>query len=377
MPFVRTDEIKPGVNKIIIRNPTENNVKLFLKISSVYNNYFKYVPDTEDVYPNLLLTSKTIQACLAKPTFRCDMATHEGALIIDSNQPFDITIEDVVYSFDNVAHFLSVINTPGGNNILNNENVSCTILTHLSDIPIADFTYFSSKPYPLLFEESLETQFYPEDPERTWLVTQPKVIEDVETNFTVLDAYLKDGFAELHPIPDFIKTEFIILDADKSPDLITKPLLSYFTDPETGKSQDNSEKINTIFLVNDAMIWNNLIIAFDNYESNLLKTEFNVLDPSIYTIDRVFDDYQTNNIETNFNVLDPEIEGKFINIGCVGATNSTNEIIINIEDDTSENIIDVYLNNSQTKLNTNSLTIQELKTLLLFHNIEIEIIEDP
>ncbi len=71
------------------------------------------------------------------------------------------------------------------------------------------------------------------------------------------------------------------------------------------------------------------------------------------------------------------IRSRNILIGCSGAQTSTNHIQLlpNINN-TNPVLLNVYLNNSQTTLNSTPLTIQELKDLLLSQNIEIEIIED-
>ena len=71
MAFVRTDTIKPGRNDILIKNISEKNLKLFIQLTKINNNTFKYIPETEDTFTILLLTSKTIQACISRPFFNC------------------------------------------------------------------------------------------------------------------------------------------------------------------------------------------------------------------------------------------------------------------------------------------------------------------
>ena len=359
MAFVRTDTIKPGRNDILIKNISEKNLKLFIQLTKINDNTFKYIPETEDTFPNLLLTSKTIQACISKPFFNCEEASDEVAIRLSYDQPFKITINDLQYHFNNIQDFL--IN---GSSILDLELVSPEIFVHLSDVPVEDFTYFSSKPYPLLFEESVETQFYLNDSERVWLVTQPKVIEDVETSFNVLDASIRTvgDTIILQPIVEDIQHSFSIQDAVKGRDLKT--------------INSSTEKIQTSFKFNDVMLRDNVIIAYDHKDSNRLKTTFSLFDSVFYTISQLYDDKQ-NKIQHTFQLFDPIIEGRNILIGCSGAQTSTNHIqLIPNVNNTNPVLLNVYLNNSQTTLNSTPLTIQELKDLLLSQNIEIEIIED-
>ena len=55
MPFVRTDTIKPGLNEILIKNISETDLKLFIQLTKINDNTFKYLPETEEIFPNLLL----------------------------------------------------------------------------------------------------------------------------------------------------------------------------------------------------------------------------------------------------------------------------------------------------------------------------------
>ena len=131
MALVRTDTIKPGRNDILIKNISEKNLKLFIQLTKINNNTFKYIPETEDTFPNLLLTSKTIQACISKPFFNCEEASDEVAIRLSYDQPFKITINDVEYLFDNIQDFL--IN---GSSILDLELVSPEIFVHPSDVQV-------------------------------------------------------------------------------------------------------------------------------------------------------------------------------------------------------------------------------------------------
>lgn len=368
MAFVRTDVIKPGTNGILIKNISETDLKLFIQLTKINDNTFKYVPETEEMFPNLLLTSKTIQACISKPFFNCEEASDEVAIRLSYDQPFKIIINDAEYLFDNIQDFLT-----NGLDVLDLELVSPEIFIHLSDVPVEDFTYISSKPYPLLFEESLETQFYPDDSERVWLVTQPKVIEDVETSFNVLDASIRTvgDTIIIRPIMEQIQHSLSVQDIVKGRDLKTVNWLA-----DHALTAKYAEKIQTSFNLNDVMLRNNVILAYDHKDSNRLKTTFSVFDSIFYTLPQLYDDKQ-NKIQHTFQLFDPIIEGRNILIGCSGAQTSTNHIQLlpNINN-TNPVLLNVYLNNSQTTLNSTPLTIQELKDLLLSQNIEIEIIED-
>lgn len=368
MPFVRTDTIKPGLNGILIRNISETDLKLFIQLSKINTNTFKYFSEAEMGDANLLLTSKTIQACISKPFFNCEEASEEAAVILAYDQPFKITVNDLEYQFNNVQDFLQ-----NGLETLDLELVSPEIFIHLSDVPVENYSYFSSKPYPLLFEESIETQFYPNDSERVWLVTQPKVIEEVETSFNVLDASIRTvgDTIVLRPIIEEIQHYFSIQDIIKGRDL---KVVDWLTD--TTSIAKYAEKIQTSFKFNDVMLRNNVILAYDNKDSNKLKTVFNLLDSVFYTVSQAYDDKQ-NNLRHTFQLFDPVIEGRNILIGCSGAITATNHIqLIPNVNNTNPVLLNVYLNNSQSTLNSTPLTIQELKNLLLSQNIEIEIIED-
>lgn len=106
MALVRTDIIKSGLNRIVIKNISEDNVKLFIQLTKINNNIFKYVPETEEILPNLLLTSKTIQTCLREYYANCINATTEAAIHMPMYTPFVITVDSVPYHFDDIADFL-------------------------------------------------------------------------------------------------------------------------------------------------------------------------------------------------------------------------------------------------------------------------------
>ena len=94
MPFVRTDTIKPGLNEILIKNISETDLKLFIQLTKINDNTFKYLPETEEIFPNLLLTSKTIQACISRPFFNCEGATDTSGCI-DIKGLWDLEIDGV------------------------------------------------------------------------------------------------------------------------------------------------------------------------------------------------------------------------------------------------------------------------------------------
>ena len=114
MPFVRTDTIKPGLNKILIKNISETDLKLFIQLTKINDNTFKYVPETEEIFPNLLLTSKTIQACISRPFFNCEGALDTtGCVTLDGI--WDVEVDGVVVgtnlSAANILHTLNALDT--------------------------------------------------------------------------------------------------------------------------------------------------------------------------------------------------------------------------------------------------------------------------
>ncbi len=99
--------IEKGRNVLVLRNKGEASNNITIEMSGVSQSYF----ETNTSSPigsdsNLLLTTKTIQACLKDFYISCDGSTPETSFDIPLNTAFKIIIGTTEYYFTNVQDYL-------------------------------------------------------------------------------------------------------------------------------------------------------------------------------------------------------------------------------------------------------------------------------
>lgn len=528
--LVRSEIIEKGKNVLVLRNKGKESHTVTLEMSGVSKSFFSLdTSSTEN--SNLLLTAKTIQTCLRDFYINCDGATSEASFSMPLNSAFKLIIDGVEYYFTNVQEYVNTaheriplksevlfvkdicenstheagltvkpndpfkIKIDGQEYIFNsvqdlinrsNEIPSFKVqsFVHVSEIPVEFYDLKTSKIYPLILKENLETSstliteaqkhlilspslnenfslssysfhdaYIREDGEvvgidttdegrvnedanklsSTYKVNDSTIqsplrhlttsVESARISYSVKDPMLRDnlikGYDNLvkintsykaldvsfhkdvhdsfvfenvalssilikdpvireHSYQVFNTDNNITLNTLKVNDVIINDMLVVSKDSinsisSTSKINDvslrdhlivgksNSENITTTLSIKDAALKNDLKFS---YNTEVFKNNFTVKDPvTLVTLHVKYDDL--NKVSTTFSLLEPVIDGHtVVPINCTGAKPETEVITFNGK-------FNVYLDN--IKLNSQEMTIEEIKTLLANYNIRVDI----
>ena len=103
----KSEIIEKGKNLLVLRNKGKIPHNLTIEMSGVSKSFFSpntSLPEGSD--SNLLLTTKTAQACLRDFFISCSGATSEAAFSVPLNSAFKLIIDDVEYYFTNVQDYV-------------------------------------------------------------------------------------------------------------------------------------------------------------------------------------------------------------------------------------------------------------------------------
>lgn len=337
--------IEKGRNVLVLRNKGEASNNITIEMSGVSQSYF----ETNTSSPigsdsNLLLTTKTIQACLRDFYISCDgstpetsfdiplntafkiiigtteyyftnvqdyldrakevlplytevmlvkdpceNATNEAGISLDANTPFKITIDSIDHYFDNIQDLI--------NKSEQYPNLTLLPFVSIDDIPIDVFSFKTSKNYPIVVKEDLITKTIKINEAQKHLILSPSLEERFSTAFSINDVQIRvDGEKVLLDTSQYISEQnYLVLDYDIKDVVIKSPLKT--SDPV-------HDQFKTSYSVLDGMLRDNLIVGYDH--PTLIKADYKVLEATTRQI--LFDGYVNENLKVGtVQVLDAEI----------------------------------------------------------------------
>ena len=347
----KSEIIERGKNLLVLRNKDKSSHNLTIEMSGVSKSFFSpntSLPEGSD--SNLLLTTKTVQACLRDFFISCDGATSEAVFNVPLNTAFKLIIDDVEYYFTNIQDYLQRAknilpvhtdvmiledmyeratdeagitlepNTPfkiiidGEEHVFNSiqelidraeefPDLSLIPFVHTSEIPVNVFDLRTSKNYPIVSKENFAITSNVVTEAQKHLILSPSLTDNfVVGSYTPLDAYIRvDGEKlSIDTATNIGKDEedanYIVSQYKANDVVMRSPLVTY----------DNKviENFSTSHKVLDPMLRDNLIVGYSN--PTLIKTSHKVFDVSIFK--DVHDGYISDNIKLDqFKIFDPEI----------------------------------------------------------------------
>lgn len=313
--YVKSDSIMRGENVLVLQNlDHEDTKKIIIELSSASSSSFDYTDGDLEIFDNLDLTAKIVQACLREYYVNCTNATQEASVMMGIDTPFVITVEFVKYHFANMADFLSrkdslpffldteVLRfkdlceeavpevsvvlpvdhpfsiTIKSSNGLESESVvyeflnvqdflstyvqvfdqeiQSAILVEEKEIPVKEFSILTSRPFPIINRDEVAIKSYKINKSSKHLTLSPSMLENASVGYTALDAYLRqDG------------------------ETVTIPSRPTYDDPETGESH-NITFVNSTFKLFEPQIRNPLRnYTSPDYEE--CSTSYSVLSPML------------------------------------------------------------------------------------------------
>lgn len=309
--YVKSDSIMRGENVLVLQNlDHEDTKKIIIELSSASSSSFDYTDGDLEIFDNLDLTAKIVQACLREYYVNCTNATQEASVTMGTNTPFTITVETissnrlesdtVKYDFLNIQDFLS--------NYLQvfDKEIQPTILVEEKEIPVKEFSILTSRPFPIINRDEVAINSYQINEASKHLTLSPSMSESATVGYSALDAYLRqDGQTVTLPSrptyynPEtgesdsiaFVNSTFQIFEPQ-----IRSPLRHY-TSPD-------SENVSSSYSVLSPMLRDNLIRSYDDISKATLS--YKVLDVTILDIVQDFEQ-ELDAFKTTHKVLDVSI----------------------------------------------------------------------
>ena len=363
--YVKSDSIMRGENVLVLQNlDHEDTKKIIIELSSASSSSFDYTDGDLEIFDNLDLTAKIVQACLREYYVNCTNATQEASVMMGINTPFTITVEFVKYHFTNMADFLSRKNTlpffldtevlrfkdlceeaiPESSLVLPvdhpfsitvkssnglesdtvkydflniqdflsnylqvfDKEIQSTILVEEKEIPVKEFSILTSRPFPIINRDEVAIKSYQINEASKHLTLSPSMLESATVGYSALDAYLRqDGeTVTINSRPTYIDPEFLdshnISFVDSSFKIFEPVILSPL---KTYVSPDYESAIAS-YKVLDPMLRDNLIIGYDDISKATLS--YKVLDVTILDIVQDFEQ-ELDAFKTTHKVLDVSI----------------------------------------------------------------------
>lgn len=363
--YVKSDSIMRGENVLVLQNlDHEDTKKIIIELSSASSSSFDYTDGDLELFDNLDLTAKIVQACLREYYVNCTNATQEASVMMGIDTPFTITVEFVKYHFTNMADFLSRKNTlpffldtevlrfkdlceeatPEASFVLPvdhpfsitikssnglesdsvkyefsniqdflsnygsvfDQEIHSTILIEEKEIPVKEFSILTSRPFPIINRDEVAIKSYQINESSKHLTLSPSMSESATVGYSALDAYLRqDG------------------------ETVTIPSRPTYDDPDTGESHNitfmdstfkifepqirsplrhytspDSENVSSSYSVLSPMLRDNLIVGYDDVSKASLS--YKVLDVTILDIVQDFEE-ELESFKTTHGVLDVTI----------------------------------------------------------------------
>lgn len=351
--YVKSETIMKGENVLVLQNlSNEDTKKIIIELSSASSSFFDYTDGDLELFDNLDLTAKVVQACLREYYVNCTNATQEASVMMGIDTPFVVAVEFVKYHFANMADFLSrrdtlpffldievmrfkdlceeakpetalvlpvdhpfSITVKSSNGLesdtvvyeftdikdflLNyseifDKEIQSTILVEEKEIPVKEFDYITSRPFPIINRDEVSIKSYKINETSKHLTLSPSMLESATVGYSALDAYLRqDGeTVTINSRPSYddpedgsshnisyVDSAFKIFEPQ-----IRSPLRTYVS--------PDFEHCSTSYAVLSPMLRDNLIIGYDDI--SLATASYKVLDVTILDIVQDF----THELET-------------------------------------------------------------------------------
>ena len=338
--YVKSDSIMRGENVLVLQNlDHEDTKKIIIELSSASSSSFDYTDGDLEIFDNLDLTAKIVQACLREYYVNCTNATQEASVMMGINTPFTITVEFVKYHFTNMADFLSrkdtlpffldtevlrfkdlceeaipesslvlpvdhpfsiTVKSSNGlesdtvkydflniQDFLSNysqvfdKEIQSTILVEEKEIPVKEFSILTSRPFPIINRDEVAIKSYQINEASKHLTLSPSMLESATVGYSALDAYLRqDG------------------------ETVTIPSRPTYDDPETGESH-NITFVNSTFQIFEPQIRSPLR-HYTSPDSENVSSSYSVLSPMLRdNLIRGYDDISKATL--SYKVLDVSI----------------------------------------------------------------------
>lgn len=251
--YVKSDSIMKGENILVLQNlDHEDTKKVIIELSSASSSFFDYTDGGPEIYDNLDLTAKIVQACLKEYYVNCTNATQEASVMMGIDTPFVITVEFVKYFFQNMADYLDrkdtlppfiqtevmrfkdlceestpeasfvlpvdhpfsiTIKSSNGlesdNVVYEFENIKdflasykdifddkieSIVLVEEKEIPVKEFSILTSRPFPIINRDEVSILTHSVGETSKHLTLSPSMTESTQVGYSALDAYLRqDG----------------------------------------------------------------------------------------------------------------------------------------------------------------------------------------
>lgn len=401
--YGKSDSIVRGKNVLVLQNlDNDNTKKVVIELSSVSSSTFDFTEGGSEIYDNLDLTAKIVQACLREYYVNCENATQEAAVVMGVYTPFTITINFVKYHFSDMADFLRRkdvipaflevdvlryknicedatieaavklnVNKPFSISINNTKyeflnvqdfieksldffdaEIQHSLFIPKAEVPVKKFSILTSRPFPVINRDELSITSYSINESTRHLTLSPNLLESTTVSYAALDAYIRqDG--ETVSIVDRPSYN----DPTTGQTVDTNRIDSYFKifEPEIRSPLRNYtppdfEQTEVNYTVLDPMLRDNLIVAWDDVSKASLT--YKVGDVTILDIVQDFE-HEREAIQLGSKVLDVQVREH--------ATESFNTEDFNLNEfKVSEATIRNQLVNAYTSLeavNTNSLVL--------------------
>lgn len=363
--YVKSDSIMRGENVLVLQNlDHEDTKKIIIELSSASSSSFDYTDDDLEIFDNLDLTAKIVQACLREYYVNCTNATQEASVMMGINTPFTITVEFVKYHFTNMADFLSRKNTlpffletevlrfkdlceeaiPESSLVLPvdhpfsitvkssnglesdtvkydflniqdflsnylqvfDKEIQSTILVEEKEIPVKEFSILTSRPFPIINRDEVAIKSYQINEASKHLTLSPSMLESATVGYSALDAYLRqDGeTVTISSRPTYDDPE-----AGESHNITFVNSTFQIFEPQIRSplrhyTSPDSENVSSSYSVLSPMLRDNLIRGYDDISKATLS--YKVLDVTILDIVQDFEQ-ELDAFKTTHKVLDVSI----------------------------------------------------------------------
>lgn len=401
--YGKSDSIVRGKNVLVLQNlDNDDTKKVVIELSSVSSSTFDFTEGGSEIYDNLDLTAKIVQACLREYYVNCENATQEAAVVMGVYTPFTVTVNFVKYHFSDMADFLRRkdvipefldvdvlryknicedatieaavklnVNKPFSISINNTKyeflnvqdfieksldffdaEIQHSLFIPKTEVPVKKFSILTSRPFPVINRDELSITSYSINESTRHLTLSPNLLESTTVSYAALDAYIRqDGetvsIVDRPSYNDPITGQTVDTNRVDSyfkifePE-IRSPLRNY-TSPDFEQTEVN-------YTVLDPMLRDNLIVAWDDVSKASLT--YKVGDVTILDIVQDFN-HELEAFKLESKVLDVQVREH--------ATESFNSEEFTFEDfKVSEATIRNQLVNAYTSLeavNTNSLVL--------------------
>ena len=401
--YGKSDSILRGKNVLVLQNlDNDNTKKVVIELSSVSSSTFDFTEGGSEIYDNLDLTAKIVQACLREYYVNCENATQEAAVVMGVYTPFTITINFVKYHFTDMADFLRrkdvipaflEVDVLRYKNICEDATIEAAVKLEIdkpfsitvnntkyeflnvqdfidksldffdaeiqhslfipkSEVPVKEFSILTSRPFPVIVHDDLAITSYSIRESTKHLTLSPNILESANVSYAALDAYIRQDGETVSIIdrPSYndpitgqtVDTNRIDSYFELFDPQIRSPLRNY-TSPDFEQTEVN-------YTVLDPMLRDNLIVAWDDVSE--ANTTYKVGDVTILDIVQDFN-HELEAFKLESKVLDVQVREH--------ATESFNSEEFTFEDfKVPDATIRNQLVNAYTSLeavNTNSLVL--------------------